>query len=179
MKLKNLVLSTFILILFTACNKDDDPTIINVEESQLIGEWALVDARVDNGKISTTGLGQTVSGSYKSLGENYDMSITFSESPAVITSTGSFETETTVTTLGQSETTTETTQDSGLEGSWELDGNVIKITNPSQTISESEAIITELNDGSMKLRVELDETLSEFGLTITTSGTFEYTLEKK
>ncbi|SNY99466.1 hypothetical protein [Flagellimonas pacifica] len=128
-----------VTILFISCDKDDDTT--PVDSKSLIGSWSLISLQADI-DLETDFSGIPIKSSTKSVGENFDYTLTFTETTYAVE--GSYDLVTTGTVNG------------------------VVIDEDTQSISEiSESGTYEFSDSSIKI----DGQLYEFEINeIDTSG---------
>ncbi|MDC6367007.1 MULTISPECIES: hypothetical protein [Flavobacteriaceae] len=74
--IKAILLSTAVTLLFISCNKDEDTT--PVDNESLIGSWSLISLEADI-DLETNFSGLPIESSTKSVGENFDYTLTFTE----------------------------------------------------------------------------------------------------
>ncbi|WP_428743688.1 lipocalin family protein [Tenacibaculum sp.] len=161
MKKVSLFLITFILIL-TSCSSDDNKENISAD---IVGTW--IGNSIDySGKTETTVQGQTLVTDF--VGEGYDMdyTLTFNETPNIITSEGSYSLKLTYSVLGQTSVQNLENLKFLEEGTWILDGNKLDVT--ANGVSKDYEII-ELTETTLKISLSTEEDLSESGSTIITT----------
>jgi len=167
MKKLNLFFIVLLVLAFTSCSDDDNDDIIDIEAptASIIGTW--IAESVDySGATETEIQGQTVTADFVGEAFDIDFGVTFSEDPNELVSDGSYSIELTTTVAGQ--TTVNTIENITFleDGTWEMDGNELSITNNGMT-----AIVTiaELSEDRLVLALQTVEDLSQPGTVITTT----------
>ena len=176
MKTKILSLIVFVLIL-SSCETED--TNVTVTEADLIGVWNLTEQTIENGLITYSGNGQNLSATYSAYAKNIEMTLTFTDNPKKIYATGKYTIVTTVSALGQTQTEEEeiyAVNDPDLSPTWELNGNIILFSNDSDF--PANMIIDSFDGTTLRLRGEVDETVSENGQSATAKATMRMALMK-
>lgn len=80
----------FLIMLFISCSKEKE-TQKKLTDNELVGTWKVVSVASENGKISGTLKNIVpVSSNFSATGKDYAMTITFSDNPKKISSSGSF-----------------------------------------------------------------------------------------
>ncbi len=184
--MKKLLLLFVSMSLFIGCSDDNGETLADVDASEIVGKWDLVDFKSD-GKTTTTLQGQSIDSDYSSFGKDYNFEVDFGDNPKNVTGTGSYTTVITTTTLGQTQTQeVPTSSASGLEsGTWSVSGGVLTIApnNQAQTNLVTNAKIIEFDVDTMKLKLDINETVEEqqqgLDIKVTVNATAFLTLKKK
>ncbi|WMI67534.1 lipocalin family protein [Mangrovimonas sp. YM274] len=169
MKKLNLLFA-FVTLLFVSCSSDDGNDNPAVITGELAGSWSMVEYNYE-GETSYEYMGQSVSSDV--VGEAYDIDYvwTFTETPNEVIADGAFGLEVTATSQGESET-----QDFGmisqyLEGTWEMEGDVITMTSDELI---QEFVILEMTETMMKLKSDISDTQNQQGYEVTqTMTTFQ------
>ncbi|WP_025741148.1 hypothetical protein [Aquimarina pacifica] len=187
MKRISFILFLLSFSLFTACSDDDNANEQEDDSSELTGtltgDWNLTGLTASDGTLNTTVEGQAVSLSYTAIGKDFNTEVSFSESPNVVTSSGSFTTEVTFSFFGIEESQEVPGQEFAIVGTWSLEGDQLTILNTT-TSEERIATVTTLTDTTLIFEIEIDENLEDstlfegFDLTGTITGTVVYTLTK-
>ncbi|GAA3627608.1 lipocalin family protein [Flavivirga jejuensis] len=172
MKKLNILFIALTLIL-TACSSDDAASP-EITES-IVGTWKGVSVDY-SGTTVTSVEGETINADY--LGEAYDVnySLTFTEDPNNLTSTGTFSVKLTTTVLGQ--TTTENIENlkpTG-DGTWEITDNELIITTDNE---EGIMRIMKLTDSELVLAVTEETDLSIGGNSVVSTTDIIVTFEKE
>lgn len=178
MKTKILLLLAIVTFI-TACESNDNDNV-NITSADLIGTWNLKSQTIEDGSISMTNNGQNLSINYSAISKNIDFTFSFSENPNKLNLQGSYTFVTTASLFGQTEVeeqeiNTDLSPISSVD--WSLTGgNTITITENG----ELPAIlnIEEFSANYMKLKGEIDETITESGETVKTKATIFIELEK-
>lgn len=172
--LKPFLLFAFVALL-TSCSDDDDNNE-PVDIDSLIGTWAVtsLDADID---LSGDFANIPITSSTNTVGDNFDYTVTFTETEYTVT--GGYDLITTGTVNGEP-LDSEPTSISGINetGTYSLDGNTITIdgniydfeangvslseTSPEQTIE-----ISFNSDGDLVMRERGEQSITEEGITFT------------
>lgn len=84
-----------VFLFFISCGSDDSSDQIEITESNLLGTWEITEHKIN--EISTLGLeGDTQNCEYNAIGSEYMYTITITENPNVIISSGSYKVTTTL-----------------------------------------------------------------------------------
>ena len=102
MKIKHIIFFLSISLFFS-CETDDSTTIL-ITESDLTGTWNLVEQRIEDGTISYSGNGQSITANYSVYAKNIAMTMTFDASPKKVITEGKYTLVATATILGQTNT---------------------------------------------------------------------------
>ena len=146
-------------LILTACSSDDSATEIS---GSIVGTWKGVSVDY-SGTTVTSALGQTINADY--VGEAYDIdySLTFTENPNDLISTGSYSIKLTTTVAGQ--TTTNNVENLKVisDGTW-------AINNDELTITTSNGVgvmkIIKLTDSALVLTATQETDLSQGDVSI-------------
>lgn len=109
------------------------------------------------------------------VGKDFDTVITFTDNPNIVTCEGSFTTVVKTTVMGKTSIEEKTGEDFIESDEWRLDGSTLYFGSSEEEVGFT---ITELTDGKMSLRYEVDETVDFFGATTSVSATYNMTLTK-
>ncbi len=155
---KKLLFLAFISILMISCSSDDDdqPGVFsgNVSASDIEGVWNVTEFYTDNGEVKTKVSGLNVTADFKSKGSNFtNAKVIFGGTPNVVSSTGTFNSTTTVKYLTFSQTE-ESTESVDLFGNWTINNNIVTIS--SGTISVAYTIV-DFTGNTLKLKYDYDE----------------------
>ena len=165
--------SFLVALIFSAisCDKDDDPVI----SGSLAGTWKMTDLHADDGVSETTLGGQTLTINYTVKGADYNTFTTFTENPNEFSSTGSY---TAITNIEGGDSDTTSVDAIPGTGTWSINGQTLTQTFAGET---SDFEILELSDAKLRLRQNLDVTVSDsiFGFTIHDKATLFTTFEKQ
>lgn len=177
MKAKILLLLTIVTFL-SSCESNDNPTI-NITAADLVGSWNLTKQTIEDGSLSITASGQTLTANYSAYAKDIDFKYVFSENPNKLNLQGKYTFVATASFLGQ-------TQDEEQE----IDTNLLPITETdwslngtSITISDDNGLPTVLNviefsTNNLVLQGEINETETDNGETVTIKALITMELEK-
>lgn len=172
MKLTNLFF-VCILVLFFSCSEDEGSPALPTAEG-LIGTWDLT--AIDySGTSATTFEGNTIKASFTGKGKDIDYTSTFSMDPNTIVSQGSYTIELKTTVAGQTTTEDQEFDDALMNGTWELDGKTLIITNDGIA---QEAVITKQTDDVLEAKVNFNESFSLSEMTVSTKVKAIYKFRK-
>jgi len=175
--MKKILLSTLLsafTLVFLSCSNDEN-AVTNASESQITGTWNLTALETKDGRSDTNFDGTSIPTTFTAVGKDFDTVVTFSENPNIVTSEGSYTTVITTTVMGETSTEEETGEDFFESDEWRLDGSILYFGTGDEEVGFT---ITELTDGKMSLRYEVDETVDFFGATTSVSATYNMTLTK-
>jgi hypothetical protein len=171
MKITKLLLLCVAVILFS-CSDDDDP---KPTTQGMIGAWSVT--AVDyKGTTTTTAQGASIKADFTGTGKNMNLTVTFKETPKVVTNEGSYSIDLKTTIMGQTSTDQYDFDEVFTNGTWALDGNTLTITSSNGT---EKATIVEQSSTILKLKVDTTETETDQGMTVTTNIQINYTFKKK
>ena len=124
MKILKLLSLSILLTLFISCSSDDDENTMPVDQDSLIGTWEMISLRVDT-NFSGTVLEVPITSSTNSVGENFDYTLTFTET--TYSASGSYDIVTTGTVNGiPLDEERETIADASESGTYEfVDGELV------------------------------------------------------
>ncbi|CAL2063146.1 hypothetical protein [Tenacibaculum sp. 190524A05c] len=184
--MKKLLLLFVSMSLFVSCSDDNGETLVDVDASEIVGKWDLIDFKSD-GKTNTDAFGQSIESEYTSFGKDFDFEVDFADNPKTATGTGSYTTVITTKILGQSQTQeVPTASANGLESAtWSVNGGILTITptNSDTPNLASDAKIIEFDGETMKLKFDINETVEEeqqgIKVTIKVNATAYLTLKKQ
>ncbi len=171
-----LLLFVAVIACLSSCTTNNDNPI-TVSEADVVGLWNVTDF-TSEGTTVTTAAGITINSSFVSTGTDYNFTYNFQTDPNEVTASG-FYTSINVITVDGVSTTTEipvTTIDGLNNGTWSINGNIITIV--SVTGQEEQAIIEEITDNLMVLRVSYSLTQSLPDLSISVTGSVLARLER-
>lgn len=166
------LLSVFML---TSCDKDEEDDLSTGETNgNIVGVWRIVDYNYD-GKTTSTVQGIEIVSDFTAIGKNMDATMSFTEDPNELTSSGSYDVELTQTVAGQE--TVQTVPINGFEtvGSWDRNGNelvteaeLVSISSPANGSPGDTAaatyIIEELTDSVLRLSSTIEQDVSQPGI---------------
>jgi hypothetical protein len=170
MKFTKLLLLVAAVIMFS-CGKDDDP---QPTVDGLVGKWSI--SSLDyHGKTTTTVQGTTLASNFTGTGKDMNLTTTFTKNPNTVTSEGSYTIVLTTTTLGQTDTQEISLNEIVTSGTWELKGSTITVTGSN---GPQDATILEQTDSTLKLKIEVSQSVTVQGVTSTTEIHGTYTFQK-
>jgi hypothetical protein len=158
-QLFNVMALAFLVIGLASCSKDD---VTPSGGDELTGNWKLA-SYTYSGTGTTTFAGTTTTVDYNAVGKNMNSFVEFKENPNEYSSMGSFDLELTVTTGGQTTTSTYPFSGDFDDGTWEKNGNTLSIANKNGEMIEG--TIVELSGNSLKLTYEFTTTDTQNGVT--------------
>ncbi len=162
-----------ISILLLSCSEDEDP--LPTEEGML-GTWIITDLTYSGSTTTTVAGISPIKADFTGFGKDMDLTTTFNADPNTVTSEGSYTIEITTTVLGMSETEEVEFEEAIMDGTWELNGKTLTVTNPGGT---QEGTIVSQTSTSMKIKVSIDQTESGAGYTVRTRVNGTYTFVKQ
>lgn len=177
-----------------SCSSDDDAATISASASDIVGTWNLTDFRSMTSSTVTV-QGQTLTSSSSVVGNEFDLTIEFSENPNIVTSEGSYRINFTTNVLGQETSGSQVIEledfdESILRGTWGIseDGQFLENSN---TVNGEEvtvrARILELTANRFVYAIDLSEVDQDsliqtdglpVGAEVTFSGTQTVTLTR-
>ena len=159
-------------VIFLSCSEDEDvkPTI-----EGMVGQWAIT-ALDYKGTTTTTAQGTSIKAGFTGTGKNMDLITTFGASPNTVTSEGSYTIVLKTTYMGQSMTEEYETDETVTDGTWDLNGNTLTVTNDFGTET---ATVLEQTSTTLKLKAEVSESESDQGITVSTKIEAIYTFTKQ
>jgi hypothetical protein len=171
MKITKLLLLSLVVIFFS-CSEDEDP---KPTTEGMVGAWAIT-ALDYKGTTTTSAEGLSMKAEFTGTGKDMNLITTFGANPNIVTSQGSYTIVLTTNMMGQTETQEYPFEEVVTDGTWSLNGNTLTITNDfdSQT-----ATIVEQNSTTLKVRIDVDETESDQGITVSTKVQATYTFTKQ
>jgi len=177
-KLQSLFLLAFVVLL-SSCTSNETNTTIS--ETDIIGTWNLTEFKLENGNISYTENGITLSSPYSLEGSDFNATLTFSDTPKVITVDGYFTLKTTATFLGQTQTeegeVNLSDAPTDLENvNWSLAGDVLTISVDGE--DQIQAEIISFNGSTLRLKTIFNELFTDENDNATIKGDIYITLEK-
>ena len=179
MKIKILLFLTTVLFL-SACENNDNLDV-SITDADLIGAWNLTSQTIENGEMSMTSSGSTLSMTYTAESKNLDMVYTFSENPNELKLDGSYKFITTTSFLGQTENDEQLIDTSTYPidaTSWVLNSNNTITISESTDNLPTILTIEEFSTNFIKLKGVIDESETYNGDSITIKATISMVLEK-
>ncbi len=158
--------------MITSCSKEDSPSDTS---GSIIGTWTGV--AVDySGKTVTTAGGQTINADY--VGEAYDVNytLTFSDNPKNLVSTGSYSIKLTTTVAGQSTINNVENLKVAGDGIWERLNNKLTINSNGKM---SNLTIDKLTETELVLSGKEVTDLSQQGASVVTTTDVIVTFKRK
>ena len=171
MKITKLLLLSVAVVLFS-CNEDDDP---KPNADGLVGTWAIT-ALDYQGTTTTTMESLSIEANFTGTGKDMDLTTTFNSDPNTVTNEGSYTIVLTTTIMGQSSTQEIIMDGVVTEGTWAVNGNTMTVTTSD---GPQDATIVEQTATTLKLKVEISESESAQGMTVTTDIVGTYTFKKQ
>ena len=171
MKITKLLLLSLSVILFS-CGDDEDfkPT-----SQGMVGAWQIT--AVDyKGTTTTTAQGMSIKADFTGTGKDMTLTTTFAASPNTVTTQGSYTIVLKTTIAGQTETEEYPVDEIFSDGTWTLDGQTLSITDINGT---EKATIIEQTATSLKMKLDINESETDQGFTVTTKVSAVYTFKKK
>lgn len=161
----------FSLAALFSCSEDEDP----LPTSQgMIGTWTIT--AVDyKGTTTTTVSGASAKADFTGTGKDMDVTSTFSENPNTVTTEGSYVIVLKTTMMGQTTTEEVPFEEVVLDGTWTLDGRTLTITGP---VGPQKATVLEQTSTTLRMSLDLKESQSSQGITVTTDIQTVYTFTK-
>lgn len=172
MKFQILVLTALTLFTFSSCSKDE--TADNA--SKIVGTWSITGLSCTDGTTSTTIFGATTTYPFTATGKDYNYTTTFGEAPGLkFTTKGSYIGVSTATVNGQ-KVVQEQPINETIEGTYSVDGNILKSTNGTTQNTEGE--IVKLTDDILELKVLVSTKSESGGVILEAKGTYYFTYKK-
>lgn len=166
-----------VILFLTSCSSNESDTTIT--DADLVGTWNMTDFHSENGSVSYTESGNTITLSYAFTGSNFNAQVTFGDNPKVVTGTGNFTLETSYTFMGQTESNSEnvnTNDASNMPGTnWSIENGNITFTMDGES---SQAEIMSFDGNTLELKTTLDQNVNEQGFEGTLTGSVFITLTK-
>ncbi len=159
-------------VIFLSCGEDDDP----LPTSQgMLGAWAMT--AVDyTGTSTTTALGNSIKVDYAGTGKDMNLTTTFTENPNTVTSEGNYIIVLKTTAQGQTSTAEYPFDEVVTDGTWTLTGNTLTVTDSN---GAQKATILSQTSTTFKMRMDVKESESSLGITVSTDIHITYTFERK
>lgn len=172
--MKNLILSLIAVFLVTvSCSYGEDYSHNNLNDSNLDGQWILVDLVSEYGEISTITSNDTTSVSYATVGIVYDMKMHLDANSKSFTSTGTYTIET-ITTYGEnSKDTSITVATFPNSGTWKLFDEQLILTTNKEKLEYDVYLFAD--DALGIKRSYKNQTQLESSTTIVSDGQLNYT----
>lgn len=155
-----------------SCSEDDDP---QPTSQGMVGTWAVTGVDY-KGTSTTTTQGVSLKADYTGTGKDMHLTTTFTENPNTVTSEGGYIIVLTTTMLGQTSTDEYPFEDVVTDGSWTLSGQTLTITGVA---GPQKATILEQTSTSLKMRMDVKESISSQGTTVSTDIRITYTFTKQ
>lgn len=177
MKTKIIALFLLAFVIFS-CDTDDSTTVL-LTEADLIGTWNLKEQTLENGSITYSDSGQTLSATYSAYAKDIDFTMTFTDNPKKVNAAGKYTLVATASFAGQTNTEEElieTVNDPTLSPTWILNGNNITISDGSDF--PANLVVDSYNGTTLKLKAAVDETETDGSATVTVKATVYLVLEK-
>ncbi len=186
--MKKIIFSLFLvsISILVSCSSNDSNddinpnTINNTDTSLIIGKWNMTEYRIDNMRTlieSSLGNGVNIS---SILGKDFTTTITFSENPNNVVSSGSHTVIFTPDTSNVDEQFEVQEQTFNVNGEWSLIENQLTFITTDNSNPNLIATVTELTDKILKFTVEINEVRNpEEGVTTTQTGTAVYSFTKE
>lgn len=144
----------------------------------IIGNWILVNAYIENGTATTVVQGVTLNIEYTSTSSNENVTVTFTENPNEVTSTGTYTANIEFTVLGTQYTDEITSETPLTGGSWTIDDSFLSIsTDNPETDGEYEII--EYTNSSLVLKSTINRNVYAGGADLDTTGDLILTFSKE
>lgn len=170
MKITKLLFLSIAVILFS-CSEDEDPLPTN---EGMIGTWAVTGINY-KGTTTTSGAGVNLKADFTGTGKEMDFTTTFNHDPNTVTSEGSYVIELKTTMLGQTTTEDYVLDEVFTDGTWSLNGRTLTVTSGGET---QEGTITKQTATTLEVKINLDESQTDSGITVTAKVQAVYTFEK-
>lgn len=171
MKITRILLLSLTVILLS-CSDDDAP---QPTSQGMVGTWAI--AAVDyTGTSTTTAQGTTIKADYTGTGKDMNVTTTFSENPNRVISEGSYIIVLKTTMLGQTTTDEYPFDEVVSDGTWTLDGNTLTINGPN---GPEKATILDQSNTALKMRMDVKQSQTSQGVSVSTDVQIIYTFTKK
>jgi UDP-N-acetylmuramyl tripeptide synthase len=166
-------LTLFSLLLFAVACKKDPSTASN---SSLVGTWNLTEESCTDGVISTTAGGQTIAGTFSSVGKNYAATVTFKDD-GTYTSSGTYTSTVSTTVLGQTVTQDASIPNYAGSGKYKIDGTTLTVTDSNGKSSTAQVLENTSSKFRYKIAISVtDNSVPDYSST--TTGTYFFTLTK-
>lgn len=171
MRITKLVLLCLTVISWS-CSEDEDP----MPTSQgMVGTWAISNLEY-KGTTTTSFEGGSLRADFTGTGKDMDLTTSFSANPNNVTSAGSYTIVLKTTMMGQT-TTQEMMMDQVVtDGTWTLSGRDLTITNDG--IPQTATIVDQTST-TLKLKVDVNQSETDQGITVSTKVQATYTFTKQ
>lgn len=171
MKITKFLLFISIVVVLFSCSEDESP--LPTSEG-MIGTWALT--AIDySGTTTTSYAGQSAKATFTGKGKDMDYTTTFNADPNTITSTGGYTIELKTTMGGQTTTEDYELEEVLMDGTWELNGKTLLVTNDGVT---QEGTISKQTATTLEVRINVNDSYTDSGYTITAKVKGVYKFEK-
>lgn len=170
MKITKLLLLS-IAVIFLSCSEDDPkPT-----SEGMVGAWTItaVDYR---GTTTTSALGTNIKADFTGTGKDMNLTTTFNANPNTVVSEGSYTIVLTTTVMGQTSTDEHPFEEVVTDGTWTLSGNKLTFIDAN---GSQDATILQQTSTTLKMKVDIKESETSQGVTVTTDVHATYTFKKK
>jgi hypothetical protein len=171
MKIAKLLLLS-LSIIFLSCSDDEDP---KPTSEGMVGTWNITAVEY-TGTTTSSILGQTIKADFTGTGKDMDLTSTFGMNPNTVVSAGGYTITLKTTVAGQTTTEDVPVDDFVSDGTWSLSGNTLTITDDFGT---EDATIIQQTATTLKMRIDIDETESDLGFTVTTKVRTIFTFAKQ
>lgn len=159
----------------SACNNDG-----NAAANNIAGNWNLTNLYY-TGTTSTTIPGlPPITASFVGEGQNYNATLTFTESPNEFTSTGDYDVQLTTTVTGNPvpQVTTVQNQNFLSQGTWTISGNQITLTADTGEVSTANLTFSN-NNNTVTIATTLTITTNQAGATVVQTINYEATCNRQ
>lgn len=158
-------------VIFLSCSEDEDP----MPTSQgMVGVWNIT-ALEYKGTTTTTFDGGSLEADFTGTGKDMTLVSTFTENPNEVRSEGTYTIVLKTTMMGQTTTDEITMGEVVTDGTWSLNGRNLTVTGDA---GPQTATIIEQTSTRLKIKVEVKETATDQGMTVTTNVVGTYTFTK-
>jgi len=165
--MKNIDLTFIIALVFAislGCDKDESSGNV------IVGEWRMTETHADDGVAIHDILGEEEIQTFSYHGTEYHATTTFTENPDEFTSSGYYKYEYTTTFLGNTETIILQSDALAGTGQWSIEGDTLFQTFAGVTKPH---VILELNESTLRVRLDLNTIEGGLPTTATIFTTFE------
>lgn len=170
MKITKLLFLSIAVILFS-CSEDEEP--LPTSEG-MVGTWSITGINY-KGTTTTSGNGMNLKADFTGTGKEMDFTTTFNADPNTVTSEGSYVIELKTTMMGQTTTEDYLLDEVFTDGTWTLNGRTLTVSTGG---TSQEGTITKQTSTTLEVRINLDQSESDSGITVTTEVQAIYTFER-
>ncbi|MBX2970416.1 MAG: hypothetical protein KF803_13690 [Cyclobacteriaceae bacterium] len=149
MRHTKLLLLALAVILFS-CNDDEAPM---PTREGMVGIWK-VTAINYKGTSTTTVMGTSIKANFTGTGKDIDLTTTFGDNPNTVTSEGSYIIVLTTTMMGQTTTEEVPFEEMIMDGTWELEGRKLIVTND---LAVQEGTVTRQTSTTMEVKIKFEQ----------------------